>query len=105
MSVSRVTAKNSKAEFWRVVVECLREFHKIAADEARRKADHYRNRIKQLPRGAARLLYHLEPFDVACDIARRPLKLTKNRLVRYLQIRDQPRDEDLPKRAIRKLAK
>ncbi len=33
MSVSRVTAKNSKAEFWRVVVECLREFHKIAADE------------------------------------------------------------------------
>ena len=79
-------------EFWRVVVGCLREFHGIEADDARRQAQTYRKKIAQLPRTTVRLLYHLEPFDVACDIAGRSLKLTKSRLSHYLQIRDQPRE-------------
>jgi hypothetical protein len=92
MSVSKATAKNSTTEFWRVVIACLREFHGMEVKASRRQTRAYRKKMAQLPRTTARLLYHLEPFDVACDIAGRSLKLTKSRLPHYLEIRDQPRD-------------
>jgi hypothetical protein len=73
----------------------------MEARDAQRQTREYRKKMAQWPRTTARLLYHLEPFDVASDIAGRSLKLTKSRLPRYLEIRDQPRDDDRAKRRIR----
>ena len=73
----------------------------MEADDAQRQTQAYRKKMADLPRTTARLLYHLEPFDVAGDIAGRSLKLTKSRLPRYLEIRDQPPDNGCRERRMR----
>jgi hypothetical protein len=98
MSASKIGERKSHADFWRVVVECLHEFHEVEPDDAERQARAIRKKMMRLPHKSARLLYHAEPFDVACDIAKRPLKLTKARLTRYLEIRDRAVPEDSSKR-------
>jgi hypothetical protein len=73
-----------KKAFWEVVNECLLKFHKLNANEAGERIEKLRKTIKEPPGGADEdLFYHAEPFDVACDLAGKPLTLTKARRKEY----------------------
>ncbi len=69
-----------KEVFWDIVVECLVRFHRLDALSARREADSLRGRIESPPPGiSGELIYHDEPFYVACDIAGDPDSGSKNK--------------------------
>lgn len=56
--------------FWGVVEDCLVEFHRVARAVAHQRTLDLRQRIEQPPAGmSSEMVYHAEPFDVACDIA------------------------------------
>ena len=72
--------------FWVVVSECLIEFHGLQRDEAYKKPSSLRSRLKELgqpkkmnyPSDAGDpndMVYHEEPFYLACSIAGNSLKL------------------------------
>jgi hypothetical protein len=64
------TDPHFKGIFWSIVVECLVQFHGLDSLSARREADSLRGRIESPPPGiSGELIYHDEPFYVACDIA------------------------------------
>ena len=64
----------AKETFWEVVTECLIAIHGFAKPEAHRRSLDLRTRIESAPTGlSSDIFYHAEPFDVACDIAGRPL--------------------------------
>lgn len=64
--------------FWRVVGACLVQFHKLSPQEAEGKTKEMRARIESPPVGmSSEIFYHAEPFDVACDIAKEKLDLSK----------------------------
>lgn len=66
--------------FWRTVEECLVEFHQLSHAEAFRRVQDLRGRLDQPPLGlSGDLIYHDEPFDVACRIAGRTLDLASHR--------------------------
>ncbi len=88
MSSLNGVADDAKNEFWAVVEDCLREFHRVKQPDARRKAAKLRNAIERMTNSEVELFYHSEPFDVACDIADRPLDLSDYH-GRYLRIRDE----------------
>jgi hypothetical protein len=71
-----------KDAFWEVVVDCLTRFHGFAAPLAHEAVLGLRNRVESpvlgdLPASSydGELIYHAEPFYVACDIAGRQLSL------------------------------
>jgi hypothetical protein len=71
-----------KDAFWEVVADCLTRFHGFAAPLAREAALRLRDRVespvgRDLPPSSydGELIYHAEPFYVACDMARRQLSL------------------------------
>ncbi|MBW3538707.1 MAG: hypothetical protein KY476_00405 [Planctomycetes bacterium] len=73
MTVDSLTTKD-KDSFWEAVVDCLVEFHSIDRSVATCKAACLRNDLEKLPDRLPdedELVYHDEPFDVACDIAGR----------------------------------
>jgi hypothetical protein len=56
--------------FWAVVRVCLKEFHGKLEEEAIALSDELRSRIEiQQPRNEDSLIYHNEPFYVACGLA------------------------------------
>lgn len=58
--------------FWRVVEDCLIQFHRFPARIAIQATDDLRTRLRSAPAGLrSDVVYHAEPFDVACDIAGR----------------------------------
>jgi hypothetical protein len=60
----------SKDAFWSVVVACLKEFLALDPAQARNKADSLRSAVETPPEGiSGELIYHNEPFYVACDLA------------------------------------
>jgi len=60
--------------FWAAVRECLIEFHGSAGLDAVRDVAEFRSRLEQAPPGVSLdMIYHAEPFDVACDIANQQL--------------------------------
>jgi hypothetical protein len=70
----------AKETFWEVVVECLIAIHGFAKPEAHRRSRDLRTRIESAPAGmSSDIFYHAEPFDVACDIAGRPLDAAQYR--------------------------
>jgi len=74
-----VTARD-KSAFWSAVEDCLVEFHGLPRHDAKKKSKRLRERIETPPKGVSGdMLYHDEPFDVACDIAARPLDLSQYR--------------------------
>lgn len=73
--------------FWDVVRPCLQEFHSLPAGVVLRKVKALRQTMKSLPEADRELLYHTEPFDIACSIVKMPLYLEAYR-DRYLEIRD-----------------
>jgi hypothetical protein len=104
MSCSLVISDDAKDEFWEVVTDCLRAFHKMTAEATRRKVSRARKGIERLTESQIELFYHSEPFDVACEITRNPLEVEPH-LDRYLQIRDVKHGNGISKQVIRKRSK
>lgn len=70
----------AKDSFWQVVSDCLRDFHSFDAAKAQSECNDLRRRVEQSPIGiGGEVIYHDEPFDVACDIAGSKLDLAKHR--------------------------
>lgn len=69
--------------FWDVTAECLVRFHGMDHDEAHKTLIDLRARLRQVPgsirQDAANLIYHEEPFYVACHAAGRDLSLAEHR--------------------------
>lgn len=86
LKTSKVISCESQERFWRVVRMCLREFHH--ADPAvLAKVTRLRQKIDEASIEDIEMFFHSEPFDVACNVARRQLNVG-DYLERYLQIRD-----------------
>lgn len=70
----------AKDSFWQVVADCLMEFHLLDPGSAQAETIALRQRIEQSPLGiCGDVIYHDEPFDVACDIAGKKLDLARHR--------------------------
>jgi hypothetical protein len=70
--------------FWAVTVDCLVEFHRLAPEEADARVASLRERLARS--GARTMVYHAEPFDVACDLAgveldRTPVEMEYERML------------------------
>lgn len=81
--MSGITQK-SKDAFWAVVEDCLIEIHKLPPSRANQLCDELRRKIDsktipQLQNPIPDLFYHVEPFDVASDIAQNHLKIKIHR--------------------------
>jgi hypothetical protein len=82
-----ITTKN-KAAFWGAVEDCLVEFHNLSRDVAHEKSATFRECIEALPRRTTEdIIYHEEPFYLACDLAGQRFELDPYR-ERYYQILD-----------------
>ena len=66
--------------FWDIVSECLVEFHGLNHAEAYKSSANLRGRLKELSRPndmvyPSDMVYHEEPFNIACNLMDRQLKL------------------------------
>lgn len=66
----------AKDAFWRAVGRCLVEFHDFGERDARRKTKEFRQTLEQ-DTGPTNgdLIFHEEPFYVACSLVRTELEL------------------------------
>ncbi|MBI3025158.1 MAG: hypothetical protein HY618_03850 [Candidatus Tectomicrobia bacterium] len=77
-----MTERDTRESFWKVVEKCLQQFHGFQQEIAKEKCRTLRGRLgKELPEENLdpEIVYHAEPFYVACDIARKQLNLRRNR--------------------------
>ena len=60
-----------KDTFWESVVSCLVEFHDRDSSEALKLVSVLRDRIEtdDNDHACSEIVYHAEPFDIACDLA------------------------------------
>lgn len=91
MKSSQLIRTDAEDQFWSVVRRCIREFHAKRSASALGKATRLRKKVEQLPVDERDLFCHAEPFDVACRLAGRPLRV-EDHLKRYLKIRDSEDD-------------
>lgn len=75
-----MTREETRLKFWDIVVECLMKFHNLTPSEAHQKAIELRSRLRKSDRPEAMvypsgMVYHEEPFYIACNLAGRQLKL------------------------------
>jgi hypothetical protein len=89
-------SRAAKNEFWAIVKDCLREFHGMNQRLSQRKAKELRDAIERMKKSAEELFYHSEPFDVANDIAGKPLDAESHR-DRYVHIRDEKHGNGISK--------
>ena len=62
--------RHAKSVYWAVVRECLWTFHSFLKTSARNAVKDYRKKLKGSPSESMRdLIYHAEPFYIACDLA------------------------------------
>jgi hypothetical protein len=62
------------------VEDCLVDFHGLTPNEANALSEKFRKTIqKPMPDIDENIFYHGEPFDIACDLADKKLKLSKYR--------------------------
>ncbi len=62
--------RRAKSLFWASVRGCLVKFHSYPKNRARIEAASLRGKIERLPREVdGDVIYHDEPFYVACDVA------------------------------------
>ncbi len=64
--------------YWRAVGLCLVHFHKYDSDKARNAIKEFQNDLGFSMRDMS-LLYHEEPFYLACDISDEDLRLSDYR--------------------------
>lgn len=70
----------AREAFWRVVEDCLVEIHKLARVDAQARVGNLRGKVDQPPVGlSSEVIYHDEPFDVACDLANKQQSLPQHR--------------------------
>lgn len=67
--------------FWKTVEDCLVEFHDLTAFAAQEKVRDYREQLAKEARQLGTewmedLVYHAEPWRLACDLAGRELDLS-----------------------------
>ena len=61
---------NLRDAFWRVVRECLTRFHHLTEVDARDRVSLFRQHLDDAPADVPTdMVYHAEPFDVACNLA------------------------------------
>jgi hypothetical protein len=66
--------------FWQVVRACLIQFHRFSKAKASEKVLALRKETESPPPGLrGDLIYHEEPFYVACDIAKEQLDISEYR--------------------------
>ncbi len=71
---------DARDRFWQIVEECLVTIHGLRPDAARGKTVALRERLESPPSGmSSEILYHAEPFDIACDIAKQARELSNYR--------------------------
>ena len=87
MSSSNLIPPDAQDEFWEIVQDCLLEFHHFDKLTTQIKVSQFRKSLESLSASQLELLYHSEPFEVACDIAHQSLDMNTH-LDRYLSIRD-----------------
>ncbi len=74
-----MVAKASKDAFWAALIECLIEFHHIARNDAMAQVKTLRVALTGPSGRRDTMIYHEEPFTVACRIAREPLEIEQVR--------------------------
>jgi hypothetical protein len=75
-----MTIEEMKISFWDVVSECLVEFHGLNHAEAYEKSTKLRGSLRELDRPKdlvypSDIVYHEEPFYIACSLMDLRLKL------------------------------
>ncbi len=74
-----------KDSFWYAVELCLKEFHAYPRDKVPRRIYDFRSTLEKLtPEGL--IVYHDEPFYLACDLAGEKLPLDESTSQAYDQI-------------------
>jgi hypothetical protein len=72
--------------YWNVVEDCFVEFHALSRREAKREVSDRQARLDRVPPGIDRdIIYHDEPFNLACKILGQDLPPDLYQ-ERYLQI-------------------
>lgn len=61
--------------FWEAVTACLRELHHLPPDRAEEKVLAYRKRLETPSSAAREMVYHNEPFNLACDLVGKQLNI------------------------------
>lgn len=70
----------AKNAFWEVVKECLVRFHSFSEHKAEKKMMALRERLEKPPVGmSSEVLYHSEPYYVACNIAQNERDISEDR--------------------------
>lgn len=87
MKPSEVILVADQELFWKVVRDCIREFHSVCAKRSLEAATRLRRKVNAMPIEELELFYHAEPFEVACNLAERPLDV-RQFVEPYLRIRD-----------------
>jgi hypothetical protein len=83
--------KHHDDKFWRIVEDSLVELHGMPAAKARARVASFRRETDSLESEQERdMLYHTEPFDVACALAKHELDFLAYRDA-YRAIRDRYR--------------
>lgn len=60
--------------YWALVRECLVRFHRLSAGEAGRRVCEYVRHLRRAPADLpVEIVYNIEAFDLACDLAERDL--------------------------------
>ena len=78
-SASAVDATAERA-YWEIVLACLVQLHGWSDGQAVQAVADFRKRLRALANPtAAVMVYHAEPFDVACDLANRALDYFERR--------------------------
>jgi hypothetical protein len=76
-----------KKEYWAIVRDCLVRFHAWRPIDATRKCAEVRGQNEQPDEGElGEIIYHDEPFNVACDIQGERLTLDETTRAKYRQI-------------------
>ena len=72
--------------FWHSIIECLVQFHNYPIQNALEQVYEYYLKLRlRLTKKDFELVYHEEPFSVACEIAQKNIDIT-NHLENYEQI-------------------
>ncbi len=69
-----------KNDFWDAVADCLKQFHGIKKPHAIKKVEELRTRlVKAMTAEEREIVFHDEPFSIACGIAKKELDIGKHR--------------------------
>ena len=75
-----VIPTQAKEAFWKAVEACLVQFHHFQSPDAKQAIKHFQKKLKDAsPPLGGEMVYHEEPFYLACDLAGQQLDLASHR--------------------------